>query len=192
MDEKARETLTKYLGDMHALESHGLQSVERQVDQLKDAGHPEAYRLVQEFKRTLESHVAALDTRLKALGGSPTHPVKEVASAVLGVAAGLYNSVRTAEASKSIRDDYTFVSLTAISYLMLHTTAKGLSDTETASLAEQHYRDAARLAMEVDRVMPGLVVQELKQDGLPMIDPSQESRTMVHNAWQRQASTAGL
>jgi ferritin-like metal-binding protein YciE len=192
MDERARETITKYLGDIHALESYGLQPISRQVDQLKEKGHPEAQRALQDFKRTVESHIPALEARLKALGGSPTRPVKDVASTLAGAVAGLYSAVRPAEAAKAIRDNYTFFSHTAIAYLMLHTTAKGLGDEETARLAERGYRDSARLAIEIDRIVPQLVVAELRQDGLPVRDVSEECRALVRDAWAQQASAAGF
>lgn len=190
MDERARETITKYLGDMHALESHGLQAISRQVDNLAGTGHTEAHRMVQGFKTTLESHIAAIEARLKAMGGSPTSPVKDAASVVAGVAAGLYNKVRNEEASKSIRDDYTFISHSAIAYLMLHTTSMGLGDQQTAMLADRGYRDCARMVMEIDRVMPNLVIQELQQDGLRVADVSEQCRKLIHDAWTRQGVTS--
>jgi ferritin-like metal-binding protein YciE len=191
-NERVRETITKYLGDMHALESHGLQAISRQVDQLEDEGHPEAQQATQEFKHTLASHLAALEGRLKALGGSPTGPVKEAASALAGMVAGLYNAVRTEEASKSIRDDYTFLSNTAIAYLMLGTTARSLGDHDTEELAEQGYRDMARLIMLIDRIMPGLVVRELQQDGLPAQDVADWAQRIVRDAWAQEGAAAGL
>lgn len=186
MSDRSKETITKYLGDMHALASHGLQAIGRQADQLKDEQHPEALRFVRECKQTLERHVDALEQRLKALGGSPTHPVKEAASAMAGVAAGVYNAVRSEEASKSVRDDYTFLSNCSIAYLMLHTTSMSLGDTETARLAEQGYRDCARLVMHIDRIMPGLVIDELRQDGLTVQDVADQCHQLVHDAWSRE------
>jgi ferritin-like metal-binding protein YciE len=191
MDERARETITKYFGDMHALESHGLQAISSQAEQIKDAGHPDALGAVQEFKRTRNGHLAALEQRLRMLGGSPTSPVKGAVSATTEVAASLYNAVRNEEASKSIRDYYTFLSHTAIAYLMLHTTAASLGDHDTATLAERGYRDAARMVMEIDRLMLGLVLEELGQDRRQVADVSQACRTMVHDAWRRADLSAG-
>ena len=192
-NDQMRETISKYLGDLHALESHGHEAISRQVDNLKDTGHQDAYRATVELKTVLERHLSAIDARLKALGGSPTSPVKDAVSAVAGVAAGVYNKVRNEEASKSIRDDYTFVSHTAIAYLMLHTTALAFGDRETATLAEQGYRDAARAIMAIDRFMPPLVLQELRQDGFQVEDVSEHCAKMVHDAWRREqpSSTPG-
>lgn len=185
MDDKARETITKYLGDMHALTSHGRESINRQVNNLEGTEHHDAHAMVREFRTTLDRHISALEQRMHAMGGSPTSPVKDAASAVAGVAAGLYNKVRNEEASKSVRDDYTFLSHCAIGYLMLHTTAMSMGDTETAQLAERHYRDAAHMVMWIDRVIPQLVIEELRQDGMSVRDVSDDCRRMVHEAWNR-------
>lgn len=191
MDKRQQETITKYLGDLHALESHGLKAISRQADQLKGEGHPEALAAVQDFRSTLQSLVSSLEIRMQALGGSPTSPVKEAASTLAGVAAGLYNAVRTEEASKSIRDDYTFLSHSAIAYLMLAITAKAFDDHDTEELAEEGYRQMARCVMLIDRVMPGLVVSELRQDGLPVQDVSDWAQTFIGNAWSRQGTAVG-
>mgnify|MGYP000529200261 CR=1 FL=1 len=192
--ETPHSTLTTYVSDMHALVSHGLQAIERQVDNLKDKStkHPEAYAAVRDFQRTLQAHASMLDARVNALGGSSTQPVKDAVSAVAGFAAGLINAVRAEEASKSIRDDYTYFSHVAIGYLMLHTTAAGLGDRETAALAETGYRDAARIIMHIDHIMPTLVLQELREDGLGVTDVTSEALSMVKNAWNREASTTGF
>jgi hypothetical protein len=179
---------------MHALVTHGLAAVGRQLENLKDKSlrHPEAYSALEEIQRTLQAQATMLDARVTGLGGSTAQPVKDAVSAVAGYAAGLINAVREEEASKSIRDDYTFLAHTSIGYLMLHTTAAALSDLETAALADACYRDAARLAMHIDRIMPALVLQELREDGLATVDAAQETRTMVRKAWDREAPAAGF
>lgn len=192
--ETRKNTLTTYVSDMHALVTHGLQAIDRQIDNLKDksAKHPEAYAALQDFQRTLQAQATMLDARVKALGGSTTQPVKVAVSAISGFVTGLINAVREEEASKSIRDDYTYFSHVAIGYLMLYTTASGLADRETAALAESGYRDAARMVMHIDHIMPRLVLQELREDGLGVTDVSSEALSMVKNAWKREASTIGV
>jgi ferritin-like metal-binding protein YciE len=189
---KSTDTLKTYVGDMHALVEHGLQAIGRQVDNLKGEGHDEALQAVRDFRQTLQTHVQALDARMSVLGGSATKPVKDAISAVAGVAAGIINAMRAEEASKSLRDDYTFLSHCAVAYLMLHTTSSSLGDRETAELAERGYRDCARMIMTIDRIMPSLVLQELRQDGLSVTDISDKVRTMVRDAWRREAGPAGV
>lgn len=162
------ETLTKYLGDMHALESHILQAIEKQV-QMLDA-HADAQEKVRLYHTAIAGHLDALQARLDALGGSPTHPMKEGVAAVLGIAAGLYDKVRTEEASKDLRDDYTAINHSIIAYEMLHTTALALGDQETADLSKRHLTDNARFVMEINAFMPKLVLDELREDGLTVAD----------------------
>src|SRR5436190_14974274 len=119
--DKRNETLTTYVGDVHALVSHGLQAIHRQVEQLKNVSHRDARTAVAAFEGILRNQELALQDRIKALGGSATKPVKDAVSAVAGVAAGLINAVRPSETVKSIRDDYTFISQLGVAWLMLHT-----------------------------------------------------------------------
>lgn len=189
MDDRSRTVIAKYLHDVHSLVEHGHQAIRRQKEQLKDSGHADALAAVSAFEETMDQHIERVQARLKAMGESTTSPVQDAASTVAGVVAGVYNAVRSEEASKSVRDDYTFFSHCAIAYLMLHTTAHALGDHETMLLAERGYRDAARMAMEVDRVMPGLVIAELKQDGLPARDVAEDCKKMVHEAWTTGSST---
>ena len=192
MAKDANSVIKKYLADMHALETHGLQAVSRQAEQLKDAKHPDALRAVQGFRTTLAGHVAALDQRLKTLGGSADRPVQDTVAAMAGVVAGIYNAVRSEEASKSIRDDYTFFSHSAIAYLMLHTTTEALGDQASAALAEAGYRDMARMVMEIDRLMPGLVIAELQQDGLSVDDVQAHCQQLVSDAWKTASPSASV
>lgn len=186
--ETPNETLTTYVTDMHALITHGLAAVHRQSENLKTEQHPEALEAVKDAERVLRSHLSMLQARATGLGGKVTQPVKDAVSAVAGVAAGIINAVRAEEAAKSIRDDHTFLSLVSVSYLMLYTTALGLGDRETAALADTGYRDTARLIMTMDRVIPTVVLQELRQDGLTVQDVAAQASTMLKNAWNREAA----
>jgi hypothetical protein len=184
VDEKSRDVVAKYVHDMHALVGHGHQAVRRQRDQLKDSGHPDAQAAVARWEAALDQHLSMLQDRLKALGESVTSPLQDAVSTVAGVVAGIYNTVRSEEASKSVRDDYTFFSHCAISYLMLHTTTMSLGDQETANVAERGYKDMARFCMEIDDLMPGLVLAELRQDGHAARDVAAHCDRLVSEAWR--------
>ena len=193
MPEKSTATLTTYITDMYALINHGLKAIDRQAEHLrKKDPHPEALAAVHEFQRVLRVNMMALDVRARALGGKATQPLKEVVTTLTGIAAGLISALRPEAAARAIRDDYTFLSHMAIGYLMLHTTATGLGDMETAALAEQGYRDAARLVMRIDQIIPSLVLQALRQDGLPVGPASEQSIMMVRRAWNREAAANGM
>ncbi len=189
MDENTRKYVAKYVEDMHSLVTHGLQPFSQQVGEAGSRDHPEAHRAIQRFHETLKQHVDMLENRLQALGTSPTTGVQDAAAAAAGVVAGAYNKVRTEAVSKSLRDDYTFISHCGMAWLMLGVTARSLGDHDTEEMAEQGYRDCAIMAMEIDRLMPTLVVQEMRQDKLPAQDVSEWADRIVREAWQ--PSSAG-
>jgi len=179
-DENRNQVLTTYTSDVHALVTHGLQAVHRQMEQLKSVSHRDAPAAVMAFEQILSAQKAALEDRVKALGGSATGPVKDAVSAVAGVAAGLIDAVRPAETAKAIRDDHTFFSHLGISWLMLYTTAMSLADQETAALAQRGYSDTTRMIMHVDRILPKIVVEELRENKqLSPVDVQDQTREMV-------------
>ncbi|GAC1317213.1 MAG: hypothetical protein NVSMB2_10700 [Chloroflexota bacterium] len=185
MDENSRKYITKYVEDLHSLVSHGLQPVGHQVESAAKRNHLDAANLIAQLQTTLQEHERVLQDRMKALGTSPTTAIQDAAASVTGFVAGLYNQVRTEAVSKSLRDDYTFVSHCSISWMMLMTTARALGDHDTEEMAERGYRDTARLVMQIDRVMPSLVCEELKQDGFAAQDVSQWAHDFITKAWER-------
>jgi hypothetical protein len=185
-NEDARKYIAKYVEDLHSLISHGLQPVSHQVGQANTRDHVDAAQLIADLHEMLQRHERLLQLRLDALGSSPTTAIQDAAASVAGFVAGVYNHVRSEAVSKSVRDDYTFVSHCAVSWLMLMSTARSLGDHETEELAEQGYRDCARLVMRIDQLMPALVLQELEQDGFAARPVSDWATTIVSSAWARE------
>jgi hypothetical protein len=192
MTENPTATLTTAIADMHAAITQGLQAIERQSDMLKSQPYPQALAAVLEFEGTLRTHLTMLDTRMKALGGRANQPLKGAVSSLAGFFAGLIDVVRAERPTRALCDDYTFLSRIAIGYLTLYTTATALSDRETAIVAEHGYRDAARLVMLIDRILPAVVIQELRQKGLRVADVAGEILPMIPAAWKRHTDDLGL
>ena len=188
--DKRNELLTTYTSDVHALITHGHQTIERQVENLKKVSHVDARTAVTEFERLLKSQKAIVEARIQALGGSMTKPIKDAVSAVAGVAAGFINAVRPSEAAKSLRDDHTFFSHLGVAWLMLHTTALSLGDMETARIAERGYGETARCIMHIDRILPKVVVEELREE-VKAANVEEQTLKMVKQAWNREAPTFG-
>ena len=189
--DKRNELLTTYTSDVHALITHGHKAIQRQVENLKNVSHLDAKNAVVELERVLVAQKTAIEARITALGGSSTQPVKDAVSAVAGVAAGLINAVRSSETAKSIRDDHTFFSQLGVAWLMMHTTAMALGDVETARVAERGYKDTARCIMHIDKILPKIVVEEIRESVTSATDATEQTRTMMMNAWNREAPTFG-
>ncbi|MES1175230.1 MAG: hypothetical protein ABUL62_12985 [Myxococcales bacterium] len=70
----------------------------------------------------------------------------------------------------------------------MYTTATALSDAETAALAQRGYEDTTKMIMHVDRILPKIVVEELRENKrLSPVDAQEQTRVMVKNAWDREA-----
>jgi hypothetical protein len=185
MGDKRQETITKYLGDMKSVVSHVMTAMERQRDDFKDK-----YDVSQTTGRIalgLKGQDAALGQRLEALGGSPTHPVKEVVSDALGILAGLYDKVRTEGAAKGLRDDHVALNLVYVSYTTLHTTAIALGDATTAAIAKRSMIETAKFVGDVDRLIPATVFRELQDGDFGTLDSSasEQTRAAYREAWMQ-------
>jgi hypothetical protein len=188
----SREYLRPYVADMAAVEKHILEAVERQSSDDDFKKIPPAQQLVTRIASTLRSHVQALGNHLERFpGGGVAGAVKGTVTGVLGVFAGLYDKVRSETASRGLRDDYTALNLASISYVMLHTSALALNEATTAELALRHLKDLAPLIMQLNEVIPEVVVRELAQEG-KTYDASIVQRAVraTQDAWSTTAATA--
>jgi ferritin-like metal-binding protein YciE len=185
-DKKKNDLVTKYLSDMVGLEEHIYQAVDKQVKGTED--EPSINPFLRNLRDTLQEHVDALKKRLDELGGHPGNPVKEAGAAVLGVAAGLIDKLRAEEVSKNLRDDYTALSLSNISYVMLVTTSLACDDSQTADLASRHLKDNAQFTMDIGKMIPDVVVKDLK-DYTDLNDGAAKGAQEAYaDAWDQGAS----
>lgn len=182
-EDKKKDLITKYLADMIGVEGHIYQAIDKQVKETKD--EQDVNPKLAEISATLEQHVNSLRARLQALGGKETGPVKELGASVLGVAAGVIDKVRSEEVSKDLRDDYTALGLSNISYVMMMTTALACNDNETAQLCSRNLKDNARFSMEIGRLIPYAVVRDLSD--LTDLNPQavDQARQMYGEAWKQ-------
>jgi ferritin-like metal-binding protein YciE len=165
---KARnDTIQQYVSDMIAVEEHIATAVKRQTeDSDVYKNEPQAGQIVQHITRHTEQHAQQLKQHLEKIGGDPASGIKEVATTVLGAVAGMYDKVRSEKVSKMLRDDYVALNLAAMGYVMLHTTGLTLQDQATAALALRHLKDYTSIIMELAELVPGVVVSELREEGL--------------------------
>jgi ferritin-like metal-binding protein YciE len=178
---KKHDIVTKYLSDMVAVEAHIYQAIDKQVKETQD--EPDINPKLREIRDTLEGHVNALRRRLEALGGQATNPIKEAGASILGVAAGLIDKLRAEEIAKNLRDDYTALGLSNISYVMLITTCLACNDRETADLATRHLKDNARIVMDLGSLIPYAVVRDLSDLTDLNEYAVEEARERYSSAW---------
>ncbi len=160
-----RHAVATYLSDLLALERHMAAPVEAQLNSDDHNAYPEAAQIIARLKTVTDTHIAALEAQLAAVGGHPASGFKSAWSQLLGGGAAALDNVRKTKVSKSLRDDYTALALSSISYTMFHATALGLGDTASASLAKRHLDDITPIIVSISRVIPSVVLGELKADG---------------------------
>lgn len=162
--EKKSEIVTQYLSDMHVLEKHIQEALEKQVAQTKDM--PEVNAGIQRYLATTKIHVERLQARMEALGNQDgvVDKAKEAVTNLLGQAAGAIDAVRTHQNSKNLRDDYTAASLASISYVMLQTTSLAYGDHESARLAETQLGETVEMLQWIARTIPSVVVSDLQEE----------------------------
>ncbi len=180
---KKHDIVTKYLSDMVAVEAHIYQAIDKQVKETQD--EKDINPKLSEIRTILEGHVNSLRSRLEALGGQATNPIKEVGASILGVAAGLIDKVRAEEVSKDLRDDYTALGLANVSYVMLITTALACNDTETADLASRNLKENAQIVMDLGSLIPYAVVRDLSDLTHLNKNAVTEARERYSAAWKK-------
>lgn len=188
-DDKNLNTVQQYVGDMVAVETHIEEALDRQLDEVKD--YAPANSAVNRFHVMVRDHRDNLKEHLKSIGGSESSPIKAAVSGVFGAAAGMIDKVRTEAVSKSLRDDYAAFNLAAIGYAMLHTTAHALGQSSTADVAAKYLRDYAAAVQEINQIIPGVVVWELRKDG-HVVDGSAEQHAVesLNKAWKETSPSA--
>lgn len=178
--------LQQYVSDMIAVENQIAEAVKRQAGDEHVATHtPAAGRIIQNISQLAQQHEQHLQDHLKSLGGDPAKGIKEAATQIMGALAGIYDKLRTESVSKMLRDDYTALNLAAVSYTMLHTTGLALQDQATADLALRHLRAYAEIIIEINRIIPRVVVEDLRDD-LESVEAASAQRAIenTQQAWQ--------
>ncbi|MCC6453530.1 MAG: DUF892 family protein [Caldilineaceae bacterium] len=185
------EILQKYVSDMIAVEDHIGTAVKRQTEDSDVYKHnPQASQIINDVAQMTEQHAQHLKQHLELLGGDPGKGIKEMATTVMGAVAGMYDKMRNETVSKMLRDDYTALNLAAVSYTMLHTTGLALQDQATADLALRHLRHYASLIMEINQIIPAVVVADLRDDVTITNEMSaQQALENSQNAWRNTAAS---
>ena len=182
-DDKNLNTVQQYVGDMVAIEDHIEEAIDRQLTLAQDYAPADA--AVNRFHQMVKDHREGLKAHLQSLGGSESSPLKTAVADLFGKAAGVIDRLRTEAVSKALRDDYTAFNLAAVGYAMLHTTAHALNQASTAEIAARYLKDYAAAVQQINQLIPGVVVWELRKDG-HVVDAAAERHGLetLNEAWR--------
>ncbi len=162
--DKNTATLRMYVNDMITLQKHILEAVERQAEDERVKNEAQTIELISKVKQTVSLQVDELQGQVERLGSQVGATVKQAISHTLGVLAGLYDKVRKDPVSRMLRDNYTALNLSSISYTMLHTTGLAFKDQAVADLALKHLEALTPLIIRHNEIVPNVVAAELLDD----------------------------
>ncbi len=189
LGDNEKHSLQTYVSDLLALEQHIGKPLDTQLASDATKQYAQALTVIQSIKTQNDAHQAALQQCLTSLGGHPAGPVKSAWSSLLGGAAAAIGASRKTKVTKWLRDDYTALSLATMSYTLLHATAVGLGDAATASVAKQGLTDYARAVMQINQVVPEVVLGELREDGETVQTGAAGTiRQQTNEIWKSQSS----
>ncbi|MBX7156868.1 MAG: hypothetical protein K1X66_00575 [Verrucomicrobiae bacterium] len=185
------QTLKQYVTDMRALDQYLLDITQTQAKDENLKRYPQAVSLINQIVFISQKHVASLDIQVTRFNVGTRSAIKGTVTSIAGSAMGLINKMRSHEVSKMLRDDYTTLSISAISYTMLHTVGLALHDSIIADLALEHLKNITPLVVEISEITPAIVVTELADEG-DMVEPN-VGMTALRNtqqAWTKETSQA--
>lgn len=180
------QAIQKHTGDMLAVEEHILEAVERQRETDVVRAKEHANELLIKIERTLKKHVASLKTLNVEYNSDGESVLKKAVAEILGAAAGIYDKLREHTVSRMMRDNYTALSLVAMSYTMYHTFGLAIKEQKVADLAEQHLRAITPLLVEISKQLPVIVADEVAKENNFPVDTTvadQAVRT-TQQAWE--------
>ena len=179
-------SLHHHISDMKAATDHILGAVNRQAEDADVQKFPEVSALTGRIQGTLEGQSRALETELKRIGQTPVDSLKDMVTAVTGAVTGLYDKVRNHTVSRNLRDNYTALSLAAVSNSMLHVTALAAEDQATAAVALRNMQELAPLIVQLGEAILPVVERELAADFTPKAGSSQIALENVRKVWGKQ------
>ncbi len=158
----------QHLSDMAALEKHILDAVEKQIEVDEVKKDIEALGLLSKTKEMLTRHVGQLEAMAEAQDAETRTSMKALFTRFLGNVAGVYNSIRSDEASRAIRDTYTALNLMSASLTAMKTFGLVVGKESISKLAYEQMRELLPLIMEFNTKLPYIVAREIAaKDGLP-------------------------
>ena len=183
---KNMATLQTYANDMLALQKHILEAVEHQYADAHVKHDAKAYDLVGKLKSTLNHQVGELEPHIRRLGSEVMASAKLAVTNLLGNIAGLYNKIRKDPVSRMLRDDYTALNFSSVSYTQLYTTALAYGDQPLAATVLKHLNELTPIIIHINEIIPYTVLEELKDEG-PGIDTSVAAKAYAdtQQAWTK-------
>jgi hypothetical protein len=182
-------SIQTYISDMIAVEHEVIHPIEKQLELDDVKLLPDVETLLENIHRVLHRHIDTLEQHLESVGGHPASGLKAAVGDVLGNLGTTVQNIRSTKVSKSLRDDYTALSLTAVAYEMLYTSSLATRSESTAKIALEHLNDITGFITKLTGLLADVVTKELL-DIDPTLDSSYvvEAKQQIRKAWESKPS----
>jgi hypothetical protein len=178
-------TIAEQVSNMVALQKHVLEMVQKQSGEQRVRSHSETSSVINRIDYVLKEQIAQLERHHSSLGEAATSSaMKQAMSAVSGFVSGIQNRVRSEPVSRMLREDYAGLSMIAMDYTILHTTALALDDKQTAEIAQKNLGLITPLIVDISKLLPSVVVHEMSEGGTTeKPDVAQQALKNTQKAW---------
>lgn len=192
---ETRYSLATYVGDMLVLEERirapvGTQRADREFTHFTDA-RP----VLDRISALCERHIGNLHDALRSLGVHEFSAVRSTGSTIEGLFATAIDMLPESKVAKELRDDYAAMALCTFGYSMLLTAARAYGNDSIAAIAQEHLRDYAQAVMQISDLVPAIVIEEFRTNGIDVAPGAMEHcRSAIHAAWrpERQTTTGSI
>lgn len=142
------EHLLHWLRDAHAMEKQAIESVENQIDRLKN--YPELRNWAHDHVESAKRHRELIKQCIERRGGS-TSTIKDITMAVVGKFQELTGALMADEVLKNVIGDYSFKNYQIACYKALIAATEEANDPQTKHVCEGILSTEQQLA---DRLLP--------------------------------------
>ncbi len=159
MKNKQEETLITWLRDAYAMEEGLVESLERQVDQMKDM--PDAQAKIRQHSELTKTQAARVKDCIERLGGDVSHTKSAVAN-VMGAIQGMSTAAAQDKALKNTMANFAIEHFEIASYKALATAARQLGHDDIAGTCEDIMMEEEQMADWVGQQLPMVTQMELQ------------------------------
>lgn len=179
---------------MLAVEAHILAALQKQRTAEAISNYPYIASLLERTENTLQRQVDELEAANASYDNKPTAEAKQTITQLFGAVAGFYNKFREHTLSRMLRDNYTALSLAAISNTMMHAYAVSVQEYGIADMAKRHIDELSNLIADIRKAIPEVVIGEVDDTTDFPVNKRSIGRATVSSeqAWSSRPATSDL
>lgn len=177
------ERIENDLLDLLTTEQQAMSMVGRQLRNKNVQMYGEVTALINRVDFVLKDHIAGLRRHLGVTETPSATFFQQATEVVMNLVANATDRLRGDSVALTLCEDYRVLSLAAMKYTKLHTTALAKYDYAIAELALRHLQDLTQVLIDISKAIPGSTEQELRESG-EIVDGAAVSSRALENTQQ--------